>query len=213
MGGDVFVRGVFVLMLVVGIAAAVVAWYLAIFVFALLIFLIVWVIARSATRGAENTMVYRPGTEIPAAVWELAEKASLTVGPSSFEVDLVELDKYRDNWERFRETAQVERPGEITLNVPLLCYRTPTGDHGIVLAHDRLVLGEVRRLERDIYFDSLWKTGGVALVGCRFTFGRDLLPERAQFEMSVYNNYSREHAPETGAWAAWKYIWGGLRGK
>jgi len=79
MGGDVFVRGVFVLMLVVGIAAAVVAWYLAIFVFALLIFLIVWVIARSATRGAENTMVYRPGTEIPAAVWELAEKASLTV--------------------------------------------------------------------------------------------------------------------------------------
>ena len=59
MGGDVFVRGVLVLILALGIAAAVVAWYLAIFVFALLIFLIVWVIARSATRGAENTMVAR----------------------------------------------------------------------------------------------------------------------------------------------------------
>ena len=199
--------------LLLGALALIGLWYLALFVFALVIFIILMSISRRQRARTERDLSYRPGKEIPAHIWALSEDALETQGPTVATIDLVELEKYRDNWIAFRDKAQVQHSGAINVMAPLLCFQTPTGDRGIVVAHERLVLGEMRRLDLDTYFDPLWKAGGVAKVGCEFTFDDQLSIVRASFTLGVFNTSMGEEPPETGAWAAWKILWRGVQGK
>ena len=210
---DKIVPAVLMFVFVAGVIGLIGIWYLALFAMALIVF-IIFLVAQSKSKKTTNEVLqFRPGKEIPAAVWVLTENAPTTNGPSRVEVALVELDKYEDNWENFRDVAQVDRSGVVNVQAHLFCYKTPTGDRGMVLAHERRVLGEIRKLDLDTYFEPFWSRGGHAAVRCHFTFAPDLTIAKAIFEIQAYDQDAGDKAPEQGAYVAWKMIWRAVQGK
>lgn len=95
--------------LLIGAVVAIGLWYLALFAVAAIIFIVLWLVPRKQQNERRDVLVFRPGSMIPAEVWQKTE--GLPINPSSqpIDIDLVELDKYRNNWASFRATAQVER--------------------------------------------------------------------------------------------------------
>ena len=198
-------------MFIAGIIGLIGIWYLAIFLLALSIFIVLLLLRSQSQKTTKEILLYRPGKEIPGTVWALAENAPSTSGPRLKELTLVELDKYAENWEAFKSVAQVERPGVVNVSAHLLCYKTPTGDYGMVLAHQRSVLGEVRRLDLETYFEPIWTRGGIVLVDCAFEFDADCGVANATLALQAFDPH--DEAPPQGAWAAWKILWWGLQGK
>lgn len=198
--------------LLLGVIVAIGLWYLALFALAGLLFVIIWLVARRQQNDRREVLVFRPGMLIPAEVW--AKTEGLPLAPSSEPVDisLVELDKYKENWETFRETAQVERSGEVSVSAFLIAYRTPTADYGIVLAYDRLVLAQVREIEKDALFEPMWSLGGLFHVAAIFTFDSSLSPSSARFRLPMQLEPS-EGILSSGEQKAWKALWRGVRGK
>ena len=198
--------------LLLGVIVAIGLWYLALFALAGLLFVIIWLVARRQQSDRREVLVFRPGMMIPAEVW--AKTEGLPLAPSTEPVDfsLVELDKYKENWETFRETAQVERSGEVSVSAFLIAYKTPTADYGIVLAYDRLILAEVREIEKDALFEPMWSLGGIFHVAATFTFDSSLSPSSARFRLPMQLEPS-EGILSSGEQKAWNALWRGVRGK
>lgn len=209
---DKYLSVVFGSIAVIAVIAVIGLWYLTLFAIALIIFVIVLWVASSEKSRLHKALQFRPGKLIPASVWEAVHDIGFTDGPSRYDISWVELDKYADNWEKFIERAQVQRAGTVELNTHLLCYQTPTSDKGILLVHDRLVLGEMRRLDLDVYFDYFWRTGGAARTGSRFRFDENLTIQSATSEVRVHNEVT-DGPGRIPAWESWLIIWRGVRGK
>ena len=198
--------------LLLGVIVAVGLWYLALFALAGLLFVIIWLVARRQQSDRREVLVFRPGMMIPAEVWAKTEGLPLTPSSEPVDISLVELDKYTANWETFRETAQVERSGEVSVSGFLIAYRTPTADYGIVLAYDRLVLAQVRDIEKDALFEPMWCLGGIFNVAATFTFDSSLSPSSARFRLPMQLEPS-EGILSSGEQKAWNALWRGVRGK
>ena len=97
--------------LLIGAIVAIGLWYLALFALAGLLFLALWLVARSQHQDRRDVLIFRPGTTIPAEVWAKTEGLPLSASSQPIDISLVELDKYRDNWSSVRTSAQVDRPG------------------------------------------------------------------------------------------------------
>ena len=198
--------------LLLGAIVAIGLWYLALFALAGLIFVIIWLVARRQQNDRREVLIFRPGMMIPAEVWAKAEGLPLTPSSEPVDISLVELDKYKENWETFRETAQVERSGEVSVSAFLIAFRTPTADYGIVLAYDRLVLAQVREIEKDALFEQMWSMGGIFHVAATFAFDSSLSPSSARFRLPMQLEPS-EGILSSGEQKAWDALWRGVRGK
>jgi len=198
--------------LLLGAIVAIGLWYLALFALAGLLFVIIWLVARRQQSDRREVLVFRPGMLIPAEVWAKAEGLPLTPSSEPVDISLVELDKYKENWETFRETAQVERSGEVSVSAFLIAFRTPTADYGIVLAYDRLVLAQVREIEKDALFEQMWSMGGIFHVAATFTFDSSLSASSARFRLPMQLEPS-EGILSSGEQKAWNALWRGVRGK
>jgi hypothetical protein len=195
-----------------GVIVAIGLWYLALFALAVLVFIIFWLIARRQQNDRREVLVFRPGMMIPAEVWAKTEGLPLTPSTEPVNISLVELEKYKDNWETVRATAQVERSGEVSVSAFLIAYRTPSADYGIVLAYDRLVLAQVREIEKDALFEPLWSMGGIFHVAATFTFDSSLSPSSARFRLPMQLEPS-DGVLSTAEQTAWNALWRGVRGK
>lgn len=198
--------------LLIGVIVAIGLWYLALFALATIIFIVLWLVARKQQNERRDVLVFRPGTMIPAEVWQKTEGVPLNPSSQPIDIDLVELDKYRDNWASFRATAQVERAGDVQVSAFLIAYRTPTADYGIVLAYDRMVLATVREIEKDAFFEPMWSMGGIFCVAATLSFDSSLSPKSAQFRLPMQLEPSDGILP-TAEQAAWNALWRGVRGK
>ena len=94
----------------------------------------------------------------------------------------------------------------------LIAYKTPTADFGIVLAYDRLILGEIRTIELDSFFEPIWSVGGIYKVACEFVFDSGLNISRATVQIPMFLEPSDGILPPREQ-AAWSAIWRGVRGK
>ena len=198
--------------LIIGALAIIGLWYLALFLFAAVAFIALWVIARKQHNESRSVLQFRPGMTIPAEVWAKTEGLPLTPSAEAVDVHLVELDKYTKNWVTFRQIAQVDRSGEVTVSATAIAYRTPTADYGIVLAYDRLVLGEIREIEKDAFFEPMWALGGIFNVAAQFRFDGSLNPASAKFRLPQQLEPS-EGLMSTPHQTAWNALWRGVRGK
>ena len=198
--------------LLIGAIVAVGLWYLALFVLAGLLFLALWLVARKQHQDRRDVLIFRPGTTIPAEVWAKTQGLPLSASSQPIDISLVELDKYRDNWSSVRTSAQVDRPGEVSVSAFLIAYKTPTADYGLVLAYDRLVLAEVREIEKDAFFEPVWALGGIFHVAATFSFDSSLAPKSAKFRLPTQLEPSDGALP-TAQQNAWNALWRGVRGK
>lgn len=198
--------------LLIGVIVAIGLWYLALFAVATIIFVVLWLVARKQQNERRDVLVFRPGSIVPAEVWAKTEGLPLTPSTQAVDILLVELDKYRDNWSSFRNTAQVERAGEVSVSAFLIAYRTPTADYGIVLAYDRLVLAQVRDIEKDAFFEPMWSMGGIFHVAATFSFDSSLTTTSAKFRLPMQLEPS-DGVLSTAEQTAWRALWRGVRGK
>lgn len=198
--------------LLIGVIVAIGLWYLALFALATIIFVVLWLVARKQQNERRDVLVFRPGSIVPAEVWAKTEGLPLTPSTQAVDILLVELDKYRDNWSSFRNTAQVERAGEVSVSAFLIAYRTPTADYGIVLAYDRLVLAQVRDIEKDAFFEPMWSMGGIFHVAATFSFDSSLTTTSAKFRLPMQLEPS-DGVLSTAEQTAWRALWRGVRGK
>jgi len=198
--------------LLIGAVVAIGLWYLALFALAGILFLTLWLVARKQHQDRRDVLLFRPGTTIPAEVWAKTEGLPLTPSAQAVDIALVELDKYRDNWSSFRNTAQVDRAGEVSVSAFLIAYKTATADYGIVLAYDRLVLAQVRDIEKDAFFEPMWSMGGIFHVAATFSFDSSLSPSSARFRLPTQLEPS-DGVLSTAEQTAWRALWRGVRGK
>lgn len=198
--------------LFLGVIVAIGLWYLALFALAGILFLTLWLVARKQHQNRRDVLLFRPGTTIPAEVWAKTEGLPLTPSSQAVDIALVELDKYRDNWSTLRNTAQVDRAGEVSVSAFLIAYKTPTADYGIVLAYDRLVLAQVREIEKDAFFESMWSMGGIFHVAATLSFDGSLSPTSARFRLPMQLEPS-DGVLSTAEQTAWNALWRGVRGK
>ena len=210
--GEKLTYGVVGFFMILGVIGAIALWYLALFAVAAIIFLIVLLLARKQHSETREVLQFRPGKVVPAEVWAKAEALSPAVGSDVFDVTLVELDKYSENWAKFRDIAQIDRSGSIDVHAYLIAYKTPTADRGVILAYDRLILGEVREIELQHFFDPLWSAGGIMMVACKFTFGSGLDVSQAAANFPMFVGSSGDMLPAREQYA-WNAIWRGVRGK
>ena len=72
---DKIVPAVLMFIFVAGVIGLIGIWYLALFAMALIVF-IIFLVAQSKSKKTTNEVLqFRPGKEIPAAVWVLTENA------------------------------------------------------------------------------------------------------------------------------------------
>lgn len=210
--GEKLTYGVIGFVLILGVIGMIGLWYLALFALALIIFLVIVITARKQRKTTQDVLQFRPGMLIPAEVWQRAEGLEPAVGPETLDVSFVELDKYASNWATFRDIAQIDRAGSVDVFGYFIAYKTPTADRGVVLAYDRLILGEIREIELEHFFDPIWSAGGIMKVACRFSFDGALKVSGAVANLPIF-------LPEPGSILpareqfAWNAIWRGVRGK
>ena len=94
----------------------------------------------------------------------------------------------------------------------LIAYRTPTADYGIVLAYNRMVLAQIRDIEKDAFFEPMWSMGGIFCVAATLSFDSSLSPKSAKFRLPMQLEPSDGVLP-TAEQAAWNALWRGVRGK
>ena len=198
--------------LIIGVVALIGLWYLALFAVAAILFIVVLVIARSQHTERREVLQFRPGMVIPAEVWEKTAGVPLTPSEHPVDISLVELDRYAENWAKFRTLAQVDRAGDVSVSAMLIAYKTPTADYGIVLAYDRLILAQVRDIEKDAYFEPMWALGGLFHVAATFSFDGSLAPKGARFRLPMQLEPSDGPLPAAHQ-SAWTALWRGVRGK
>lgn len=198
--------------LVIGVLGLIGLWYLALFGIALIVFIALFVTSRVQRKNSQDALVFRPSKLVPAEAWERTNGAHYTDGPRTAIVSLVSLDTYADNWTQFAEIAQIERETQLPLTGKLLCFKTPTADRGIIVAYRRMILGEVRDIEVDRFFNQLWELGGVFKVDCVISFDSSLQVEEMECAIS-YVDGQRDAGYPSREKQAWDVLWGGLRGK
>ncbi len=144
-------------------------------------------------------------------MWAKAEGRPLAGGEALADVTIVGVDEHAENWAKFVEIAEVDRAGEVSVRGYAIAYLTPTADRGVILAYDRLVLGHIRAIELEHYFEGLWSRGGILHIAftAKFDAGRNLLGVTAHLPMFL----GGEGVLPAHERAAWRAIWGGLRGK
>ena len=198
--------------LIIGVVALIGLWYLALFALAVVFFLVLLVIATSQHNDRREVLQFRPGMVVPAEVWEKTDGLPLTPSEHPVDISLVELDRYAENWAKFRTLAQVDQAGDVSVSAMLIAYKTPTADYGIVLAYDRLILGQVRDIEKDAYFEPMWALGGLFHVAATFSFDGSLAPKGARFRLPMQLEPSDGPLPSAQQ-NAWRALWRGVRGK
>jgi hypothetical protein len=198
--------------LIIGVVALIGLWYLALFALAVIFFVILLVIATSQHNDRRQVLQFRPGMVIPAEVWDKTEGLPLAPSEHPLDISLVELDRYAENWAKLRTIAQVERSGDVSVSAMLIAYKTPTADYGIVLAYERLILGQVREIEKDAYFDAMWALGGMFHVAATLSFDSSLAAKGARFRLPMQLEPSDGPLPSAQQ-NAWRALWRGVRGK
>lgn len=210
--GERLTYGVIGFVLILGVIGMFALWYLALFALAGLIFLIIVFTARKQHKTTQNVLQFRPGKVVPAEVWERAEGLPPAQGSDSFNVGLVELDKYADNWAQFKQIAQVDRSGSFDVFAYLIAYKTPTADQGVILAYDRLILGEIRTIELEHFFDPIWSAGGIMKVATKVSFDSKLAVSAVDAQLPMFMPEAGDVLPAREQYA-WNAIWRGVRGK
>jgi hypothetical protein len=199
--------------LVIGLLAVISIWYIVIGLLATVLVVVAWFSRKAQQEIRDELLRFDRGDLLPGPVAETESSAPFSEGPTRVEVDLVELERYHSNWDHFRKVAQVARAGTVRVHGLVVCFLSPQGNRGILVAHGGRVLGEVRQVDLPIYFDALWQQGGKVRAGCHFKFDANLAVQRAFFEIQVYNGYTKDQAPGTGVFSMWVAAWDALRGK
>ena len=204
--------GVFFGVLFLGTVLVIIGmWYLLVLALAAIVFLVLWAISRRQHRSTREILRFRPGQLVPAEVWGKAQGLPTAAGSEVADIDLVGLDDYSDNWAQFRSIAEVDRAGSVTVRAVAIAYQTPTADRGVVFAYERMILGRVRAIELEHYFDAMWSRGGILQIAITATFDSSGQVSSASAHLPMYLDSEGGLRPHEKA--AWRMIWGGVRGR
>lgn len=209
---DRMVSGLVFGSLFLSVLALIGLWYLALFGIAVIVFVVLFVVSRTQHKASREALMFRPGTLVPAEAWKRTQGSHYTQGPRAAVVSLVSLEEYGDNWEKFREIAQIERETDLAVTAKLVCFKTATADRGILVAYRQMILGHVRDIEAERFFDQLWQLGGVFKVDCVVTFDSSLHVSEVNCAIK-YVDAQRDRDYPSREKQAWDTIWGGVRGK
>lgn len=199
-------------LMVASVVIAIGLWYLALFALAVVLFVVIVLVASKQHKKTRSTLAFRPGKIIPAEVWEHTKGREVVPAPDQVEIVMVGLDKYADNWAKVRQIAQVERSGDITVHAYLIAYHTPTADRGVVLAYDRMVLGEIRTIELEHFYDYIWDRGAIFKVPAKFRFNQSLAIQKASAFLPMYLDPQEGILPPPEQ-ALFSSLWRAVRGK
>jgi len=196
---------------VFSVLAMVGLWYVAVFILAGLVFLILWAVSRSQHKGRREVLSFRPGQLVPSEVWEKTKGLPTAGGDQVAEVTIVGLDNHVDNWNTFRQQAEVDRADEVVVRAHAIAYKTPTADTGVIFAYERMVLGHVRSIELEHYFDPIWSRGGIVPIAMSVQFDSAGKVVSAVAHLPMF---WQSGGPLQGhEKAAWRAIWGRSRGR
>lgn len=156
---DRMVSGLVFGSLFLSVLALIGLWYLALFGIAVIVFVVLFVVSRTQHKASREALMFRPGALVPAEAWKRTQGSHYTQGPRTAVVSLVSLEKYGDNWEKFREIAQIERETDLAVTAKLVCYKTATADRGILVAYRQMILGHVRDIEAERFLISFGSWG------------------------------------------------------
>lgn len=199
--------------LVVTVLAVIGFWYILLAALATAIVIFGLMQKKRDRVERDQLLQFDRALELPVSVTGLEAETPFSEGPTRVEVDLVELDRYKSNWDQFKLDAQVARAGTVRVHGLIVCFQSSGAERGILLAHHGRVLGEVRQLDLPIYFESLWDQGGRVRAGCHFRFDSKLEIQKASFEIQVYNSYNGEEAPRSDPAGMWLTAWRILTGR
>lgn len=194
----------------VGVLFIIGLWWLVLLGLAALVFLILWIISRRQHKTTRNILRFRPRQLVPAEVWAKAEGRPLADGEDIVGVTIVGLDEHSENWAKFAEIAEIDRAGELSAKGYAIAYLTPTADRGVILAYDRLVLGHIRAIELERYFETVWSRGGILHIAFTAKFDATGKVLGVTAHLPIFVGGSGVLPAHEGA--AWRAIWGGFSG-
>ena len=175
MASDALIKGFFWLIIIIGIlAVAGIYWLFVVVLPAILTIIIFLYQSRTRKKTLENLKL-RPDTELDR---DPVNKDFASYSGEA--VELVELDKYRENHQAIATEAQVSKASTLPINGGVYAFSKSThsgpteiSDVVLLACVDWAVVGEVRAIETEKVAREVLSTGGAAKVVLNTKFKAD----------------------------------------
>ena len=197
--------------MVLGVVVAISAWFLLLAVIAGLIFVALWFTARKQHEETRTYLKFEVDFTLPEETWSRAQKMELVQTSTYSELRLVDLEKYAENWASVSSSTQAQPGEKLSLTGHLIAVDQPVSGRVVVFAYDQKVLGEVRRIDTDEVFDTVWARGGIMHLPCTLSFNANR--EASGLVCNFPEWVDAQGNPSSSERAAWDALWRGARGK